>query len=44
MKAKVKDFTIEVQPMTKFDYLNQIKKKIDIQHRENKWIDGFFCN
>lgn len=26
MKAKVKDFTIEVQPMTKFDYLNQIKK------------------
>lgn len=43
MKARVKNFTIEVQPMTKFDYLNRIKK-IDIQHRENKWIDEFFCN
>lgn len=26
MKARVKNFTIEVQPMTKFDYLNRIKK------------------
>lgn len=43
MKAKVKNQEIEVQPMNKFDYNNQLLKK-EIQHTENKWINGFYCN
>jgi hypothetical protein len=43
MKARVKNFTIEVQPMTKFDYNYQILK-IQVQHTENKRVNGFYCN
>lgn len=43
MKAKVKNFEVDVQPMTKFDYNDQILK-MKIQHTENKRIDGFYCN
>lgn len=42
MKAKVKRFDLEVEPMTKYDYNNYILK-LQVQHRENKRINGF-CN
>ena len=40
MKAKVKNFEVDVQPMTKFDYYDKILNK-SIQHLENKSIKGF---
>lgn len=43
MKAKVKGFYLEVEPMTKYDYNNCILK-LQVQHRENKRINGFYCN
>lgn len=43
MKAKVKRFDLEVEPMTKYDYNNYILK-LQVQHRENKRINGFYCN
>lgn len=43
MKARVKNFEVEVEQMTKFDYNNQILN-IEIQHLENKRIKGFYCN
>lgn len=38
MKAKVKGFDLEVEPMTKYDYNNCILK-LQVQHRENKRIN-----
>lgn len=43
MKARVKNFEIDAEPMTKFEYYDQIKK-MQIQHPENKRINGFYCN
>ncbi len=43
MKARVRNFTLDASPMTKYDYNQQILK-VKAQHTENKWIDGFFCN
>lgn len=43
MKAKVKNLEIEVQPMTKYEYNNKIMK-IQLQHSENKWVKGYYCN
>lgn len=43
MKARVKNFEVEVEQMTKFDYNDQILK-IQIQHKENQRINGFYCN
>lgn len=43
MKAKVKSFEVDVTPMTKYEFYEQVKK-IPVQHRSNKWIDGFYCN
>lgn len=43
MKAKVKSFEIEVTPMTKYEFYETIRK-IPVQHRSNKRIDGFYCN
>ncbi len=43
MKAKVKNFEVEVEPMTKFDYNKQILK-MEVQHLENKRVAGFYCN
>ena len=43
MKARVKTFEVDVEPMTKFEYNSKIKK-ILIQHQENKRIEGYYCN
>lgn len=43
MKAKVKSFEVDVIPMTKYEFYEQVKK-IPVQHKSNKWIDGFYCN
>lgn len=43
MKAKVKGFDLEVEPMAKYDYNDRILK-LQVQHRENKRINGFYCN
>lgn len=43
MKAIVKNFEVEVIPMTKFEYYDKIKK-MQIQHFENKRINGFYCD
>ena len=43
MKAKVKNFEVIVQPMTKFEFYDKIKK-YQIQHPENKRINGYYCN
>lgn len=43
MKAKVKTFVIDVEPMNKFEYNFKIKN-ITVQHLENKRIDGYYCN
>lgn len=42
MKAIVKSPTIEVTPMTKFEYYNKIEK-FPVQHLENKRINGYYC-
>ena len=41
MKAKVKNFEVIVQPMTKFEFYDKIKK-YQIQHPENKRINGYY--
>lgn len=43
MIAKVKNFEVHCEPMTKFEYYDKIKK-MQIQHFENKRINGFYCN
>ncbi len=43
MKARVKTFTIDVEPMNKFEYNSKIKN-IAVQHLENKRVDGYCCN
>lgn len=43
MIAKVKNFEAHCEPMTKFEYYDKIKK-MQIQHFENKRINGFYCN
>lgn len=43
MKARVKTFEITCKPMTKFEYYDKIKK-YQIQHFENKRINGYYCN
>ena len=35
MKARVKNFDVEVEPMTKYEFYNKIKK-VQTQHSENK--------
>lgn len=42
-KYIVKNFIINAIPMTKFDYYQKILNK-NIQHTENKWINGYYCN
>ena len=43
MIAKVKNFEVHCEPMTKFEYYDKIKK-MQIQHFENKRINGFYYN
>lgn len=43
MIAKVKNFEVHCEPMTKFEYYDKIRK-MQIQHFENKRIKGFYCN
>ena len=43
MIAKVKNFEVHCEPMTKFEYYDKIKK-MQIQHFENKRINGFYRN
>lgn len=43
MIAKVKNFEVHCEPMTKFEYYDKIKK-MQIQHFENKRINRFYCN
>lgn len=43
MKARVKNFDVEVKPMTKYEFYDRILK-LQVQHRENKRINGFYCN
>lgn len=43
MKARVKTFEIEVEPMTKFEYYDKIRK-LQYQHLSNKRINGYWCN
>lgn len=43
MKAKVKEFEIEAQPMTKFEYLDQILKR-QLQYHGNTKMNGYYCN
>mgnify|MGYP003179464070 CR=1 FL=1 len=40
MKARVKNFDVEVEPMTKYEFYDRIKK-IQLQHPENKWVKGY---
>lgn len=35
MKARVKNLDVEVEPMTKYEFYDRIKK-IQLQHPENK--------
>ena len=41
MKARVKNFDVEVEPMTKYEFYD---KKIQLQHPENKWVKGYYIN
>lgn len=43
MKARVKNFDVEVEPMTKYEFYDRIKK-IQLQHPENKWVKGYYIN
>lgn len=43
MKAKVKNLEIICEPMTKYDYNEQVLHK-KIQHLSNKRINGYYCN
>lgn len=43
MKARVKNFDVEVEPMTKYEFYDGIKK-IQLQHPENKWVKGYYIN
>ena len=43
MIAKVKVNELNFKPMTKFEYYDQIRK-FQIQHSENKRIDGCYCD
>ena len=43
MIAKVKNFEVRCEPMTKFKYYDKIRK-MQIQHFENKRINGFYCD
>ena len=42
MYAKVKDFILFVEPMTKYEYNEKFNKTP--QHLENKWKNGYYCN
>ena len=42
-KYKVANFNILAKPMNKYTYLKMIDPN-KIQHLENKWIKGFYCN
>ena len=43
MKARVKNFDVEVEPMTKYEFYDRIKK-IQLQHPGNKWVKGYYIN
>lgn len=43
MKARVKNFDVEVEPMTKYEFYDRIKK-IQLQHPENKWVKSYYIN
>lgn len=43
MKARVKNFDVEVEPMTKYEFYDRIKK-IQLQHPKNKWVKGYYIN
>ena len=43
MKARVKNFDVEVEPMTKYEFYDRIKK-IQLQHPENKWVKVYYIN
>lgn len=43
MKARVKNFDVEVEPMTKYEFYDRIKK-IQLQYPENKWVKGYYIN
>ena len=43
MKARVKNFDVEVEPMTKYEFYDRIKK-IQLQHPENKGVKGYYIN
>lgn len=43
MKARVKNFDVDVEPMTKYEFYNKIKK-VQTQHPENKWVKGYYIN
>ena len=43
MRARVKRFEVEFEPMTKFEYYDKIRK-LQIQHAENKWVKGYYVD
>lgn len=43
MKARIKNFIIDAEPMTKFEYYN-VFKKIPYQDPNNKFLEGYLCN
>lgn len=43
MKAKVKNFEVVAEPMTKWDYNSNIRK-VQLQYSGNKAIDGYYCS
>ena len=43
MIAKIRVNELSFEPMTKFEYYDKIRK-FQIQHPENKWIDGYYCD
>lgn len=43
MIVSVNEKYLTAEPMTKFEYYDKVRK-LQIQHPENKWIDGYYCN
>lgn len=43
MIAKMKHTIVDVQPMSKYEYFDIVKKN-KYQHGENKFIEGYYCN
>lgn len=43
MIAKMKHTIVDIQPMSRYEYFDIVKKD-KYQHGENKFIEGYYCN